>query len=49
MKMWARSSAIDSVDYALQVSVKVLDYFGEYFGTKFPLPKLGKCSNNTSD
>ena len=41
MKMWARPSAMNSVGYALEVGAEMLDFFDEYFGTKFPLPKLG--------
>ena len=41
MGLWARPDAIGGVDYALQKGVEQLDFYDEYFGTKFPLPKMG--------
>ncbi|XP_072035872.1 aminopeptidase N-like isoform X2 [Amphiura filiformis] len=40
MRVWAREDAVDTVEYALQIGATILDFFDEYFGTKFPLPKL---------
>ncbi|XP_072036382.1 aminopeptidase N-like [Amphiura filiformis] len=39
-RVWAREDAINAVDYALEKGADVLDFYGEYFGTKFPLPKM---------
>lgn len=38
--VWARSEAISSTSYALDVGPRLLKYFEEYFGIKYPLPKL---------
>merc|ERR1719259_525544 len=38
-RVWARPNAIDRVDYALDIGVKVLDYFEKYFKVAYPLPK----------
>ncbi|XP_033120518.1 aminopeptidase N-like [Anneissia japonica] len=40
LRVWARPDAIDSVDYALEKGADILDFYDEYFGTKFPLPKM---------
>lgn len=37
---WAREDAVDAFAYSLQIGAEILDFFDEYFGTKFPLPKL---------
>ena len=42
MRLWARQDAIDNVDYALQKGIEQLDFYDDYFATKFPLPKMGK-------
>jgi aminopeptidase N len=36
----ARPSAIDQLDYALNVSVQILEFFESYYNVKYPLPKL---------
>ena len=41
LSAWARPDAIDTVDYGLSKAADILDYFGEYYGTKFPLDKMG--------
>ena len=43
MRQWARGDVIDSVDYATQIGARILDYYDDYFGIEFPLPKLGMC------
>lgn len=37
--VWARKDAIRSVDYALQVGPKALNFLEDFFGIKYPLPK----------
>jgi hypothetical protein len=49
VNIWARSNAIDQIDYARTISAKLLNYFEKYFSVKFPLPKQvgltkSKCS-----
>jgi aminopeptidase N len=36
----ARKGAVDQGDYALDAAGKLLDYYNDYFGTPYPLPKL---------
>lgn len=38
--VWARKEAITSTNYALDVGPRLLKYFEEYFGIRYPLPKL---------
>jgi aminopeptidase 2 len=38
----ARSNAQDELALALEASVKVSEYFEQYYGIAYPLPKLGK-------
>mgnify|MGYP001791150458 FL=1 len=32
----------DQIDYSLEFGANVTDYFEEYFGLDYPLPKMGK-------
>ncbi|GAB1605730.1 aminopeptidase N-like, partial [Argonauta hians] len=38
-RVWARPEAIDQARFALDIGIKVLEYFEDYFGVPFPLPK----------
>ncbi|XP_076080852.1 aminopeptidase N-like isoform X2 [Mytilus galloprovincialis] len=38
-RAWARPEAVGQTPYSLDVGVKVLTYFEEYFNISFPLPK----------
>ncbi|XP_033121289.1 aminopeptidase N-like isoform X2 [Anneissia japonica] len=40
MRVWSRNDVIGSVDYALDVGVRILEYFQSYLGIDFPLPKI---------
>ncbi|XP_017023713.1 aminopeptidase Ey-like [Drosophila kikkawai] len=39
-RTWARPNAIDQCDYTAEFGPKVLQYYEELFGIKFPLPKI---------
>ena len=41
--MWARPDAVDAgqVDYALDIGVRIVTYFEDFFDVPFPLPKQG--------
>ncbi|XP_072036362.1 aminopeptidase N-like isoform X1 [Amphiura filiformis] len=39
-RVWARPDAIDTVDYALAKGGDIIDYYGEYYDTAFPLEKM---------
>jgi aminopeptidase N len=43
IRMCARPDVVDNgfLDYALQSAPKILKYYEELFGIKYPLPKLG--------
>ncbi|XP_026832111.1 aminopeptidase N isoform X2 [Drosophila erecta] len=43
-RTWARPNAIDQSDYAAQFGPKVLQYYEQLFGTKFPLPKVDQIA-----
>ncbi|XP_071941704.1 aminopeptidase N-like isoform X2 [Antedon mediterranea] len=38
-RVWARTERIDTVDYALQAGIRILDFFEDYFNIDYPLPK----------
>ena len=40
IRVWATAGKEEQGRYALQVSLKLLDYFNEYFGIPYPLEKL---------
>ena len=40
IRVWATSGKEEQGLYALETSIKLLDYFNDYFGIPFPLPKL---------
>ncbi|XP_050052260.2 uncharacterized protein [Dermacentor andersoni] len=40
VKVYAREEEIDKAHYALRAALKILTYFEEYFGIRYPLPKL---------
>lgn len=44
LRTWARSNAIDQCDYAAEFGPKVLQHFEEFFGVKFPLPKVDQIA-----
>ena len=37
-----RKNAADQLDYALDIAVRVMTFFREYYGVAYPLPKCGK-------
>ncbi|KAH8271340.1 hypothetical protein KR018_007311 [Drosophila ironensis] len=43
-RTWARPNAIDQCDYAAEFGPKVLQYYEEFFGIKFPLPKIDQIA-----
>jgi len=40
--VWARKSAINQVDYALDQGIRILEYFEEFFNETYPLKKQGE-------
>lgn len=38
--VWAREQALGQGRYALEIGPKILRYFEDYYGIKFPLPKI---------
>ncbi|TDG52379.1 hypothetical protein AWZ03_001209 [Drosophila navojoa] len=43
-RTWARPNAIEQCDYAAEVGPKVLQYYEDLFGIKFPLPKIDQIA-----
>ncbi|XP_017023784.1 aminopeptidase N-like [Drosophila kikkawai] len=43
-RTWARPNAIDQCDYAAEFGPKVLQYYEELFGIRFPLPKIDQIA-----
>lgn len=40
--MWSKPDAIYSVDFALDVAKRTLEYYEDFFKVPYPLPKLGR-------
>ena len=40
--MWSKPDAIHSVDFALDVAKRTLQYYEDFFKVPYPLPKLGR-------
>lgn len=40
MSVWARPGFIETAEYALKIGNKILHFYEDYFGIKFPLPKM---------
>ncbi|XP_041356218.1 aminopeptidase N-like [Gigantopelta aegis] len=38
-RVWARPDAVSQTEFALQVGVKCLDNYADFFGIRYPLPK----------
>ncbi|XP_020811808.1 aminopeptidase N-like [Drosophila serrata] len=43
-RTWARPNALDQCDFAADIGPKVLQYYEELFGIKFPLPKMDQIA-----
>ncbi|CAK5080038.1 unnamed protein product [Meloidogyne enterolobii] len=39
-RVWARQDALTFTNYALESGIKVLEFYEDYFGIEFPIPKL---------
>lgn len=42
MSVYATNEQLEKTTYALDTGKKVIEYYIDYFGIKYPLPKLGK-------
>ncbi|CAH8299054.1 unnamed protein product [Schistosoma turkestanicum] len=48
--VWARPEKIQSAEYALDIGIKLLEYFEDYFGIPYSLPKMDMIAvPNTSE
>lgn len=43
-KVYARPNAIQGADFGLQAGIDILTAFENYFGNKFPLPKMDQVA-----
>ncbi|EDX14832.1 aminopeptidase Ey isoform X2 [Drosophila simulans] len=43
-RTWARPNAIDQCNYAAEFGPKVLQYYEEFFGIRYPLPKIDQMA-----
>lgn len=42
MSVYATNEQLEKTQYALDTGKKVIEYYIDYFGIKYPLPKLGR-------
>lgn len=42
VSIYAPSKMISQANYALRISIKILEYYEDFFGVGYPLPKQGK-------
>lgn len=42
VSVYARQGQEQNMQFALDLAVKTIDYYIDYFGIEYPLPKLGK-------
>ena len=40
--MWSKPDALHTVDFALDVAKRTLEYYEDFFKVPYPLPKLGR-------
>lgn len=40
LRAWSRPEVLDQTEYARNLSVSLLEYYQDYFGIDFPLPKI---------
>lgn len=45
LSVFAPPTMINQADYALQVASHIFDFYQEFFGVEYPLPKQGVPSN----
>ncbi|XP_050744358.1 aminopeptidase N isoform X2 [Drosophila biarmipes] len=43
-RTWARPNAIDQCDFAAEFGPRVLQYYEQFFGIKYPLPKIDQMA-----
>ena len=43
VRVYGRAEAVDDgqLDYSLEVATKIIKYYEEFYGVKYPLPKCG--------
>ena len=41
VRICGREDAIAEMDYALDISTRVIKYYEDFYGVKYPLPKCG--------
>lgn len=41
VNVYARAGQIHKMEYAQQIAVSTIDFYIDYFGIDYPLPKLG--------
>ncbi|VDK62620.1 unnamed protein product [Gongylonema pulchrum] len=42
-RIWSRKEAFDQTRYALELGIKAIEFFENYYGIAFPLEKQGFC------
>ena len=49
LRVYTTPGQLEKATYALDIAKDVIEYFTEYFGIPFPLPKLGTSSEITNN
>ena len=47
-RAWARPESVHQTKVALAAGVKIIDYYEDYFGIDYPLPKQGESTLDLS-
>lgn len=43
VSVYAPKDMIPQADFALKTATDIMDYYEEFFGVEYPLPKQGQC------
>lgn len=46
LTVYAKSGQTENMQYAQHVGLKAINYFVNYFGIQYSLPKIGMCLNS---
>ncbi len=48
MRVFATPAQLNKVDFALETGTKITEFYIDYFGVDYPLPKLGNFDDSSN-